>query len=697
VAAVLASAVAAAPAGAATVTKDGATITYTAADFEVNNLKVSLQISLQGPEYVFQELGSAPVNGRCENMTTGLSSATCGATGVTEIVVLLHDDNDGLTVDGSVAGAGPPLIVAEGGTGMDTLTGSDGPEWLCGGPGNDTLNGGGGNDRLDFPCVNPQEDQTPGADWLSGGPGDDQLNGGPAGAPLEGDKLFGGDGTDTADYSLRVARLTITLDGLADDGEAGEGDNVAADVENVIGGSDRDVLVGSGAANVLDGRGADDQLFGRGGNDRLEGGAGNDTLMGEEGNDALIGTDGDDHLIAGDGDDDLSGGGGTDVLEAGAGRDTLAGGPGGDTLAGGDGNDSLDGAEPGLIGGDGNDTLDGGSGADGLRGGPGNDDLDGGLGPDVINGDDGEDTLRYRDRANGVIVSLDGRANDGEPFESDNVASDVEIVVGGSLEDTFTGDRLGNKFEGQLGEDFLDGKAGADTLDAGAGSDLVWARDGTRDTVDCGGGGDLAVLDRNDDARNCRWWDKTGHRNPVAGRFARVSGSAFTYSTPVGTRAYRLNGSLRFPIGSTMNARTAAVHVTTVIGATDVRQHVSVSGGPFKVMQATRRSTPVYKFAVGPRRCSRGGPRAPADARTPRIVMQVEKPKRRGGRPPKQPQAAVQGAHSLGSAFATKWITEERCSGTFTRVVSGVVRVRDLGRKRTRFLRKGQTYLARAD
>ena len=41
-------------------------------------------------------------------------------------------------------------------------------------------------------------------------------------------------------------------------------------------------------------------------------------------------------------------------------------------------------------------------------------------------------------------------------------------------------------------------------------------------------------------------------------------------------------------------------------------------------------------------------------------------------------------------------MTEERCAGTFTRVRSGVVRVRDLERKRTVILRAGGTYMARA-
>jgi hypothetical protein len=75
--------------------------------------------------------------------------------------------------------------------------------------------------------------------------------------------------------------------------------------------------------------------------------------------------------------------------------------------------------------------------------------------------------------------------------------------------------------------------------------------------------------------------------------------------------------------------------------------------------------------------------------------MQIDKGKRPARKRARQ-RARVRGKHSIGAAFGTKWITEERCNGTFTKVLSGVVRVRDLGRKRTVVVRKGHSYLARA-
>lgn len=667
---ILALATLAAPAAASTLTKTGSTIVYNAGSLEANRLTVSHQ----GTDYVFAESGGVIID---EDCGTGASapSVLCGDSGVTVIQIFLQDNDDVLTIDNSVAAAGQPTILAEGGSGDDTLNGGNGPESLCGGDDNDRLNGGGGNDRLDFPCTDPQVDQTSGSDTLNGGPGDDQLNGGPERSPEEADTLIGGDGVDTADYSQRTAPLTITLDGVSADGEAGEGDNVASDVDNVIGGAAGDVLVGSPSPNALDGR------------------DGNDTVAGDDGNDTVIGADGDDQLDGGGGSDALWGGGGTDSLTGAAGDDTLNGGAGIDSLDGGDGNDTLNGSEPGLVGADGNDTLRGGLGADTLLGGPGDDWLDGGLGPDQINGQDGRDTLSYEARPTPVTVKLDGKPNDGERNEGDNVANDVETVLGGSLSDTLEGNNLANVFQGGLGEDFVRGNGGVDTLDSGGGADLVWARDGTHDTVDCGGGGDLVVMDRNDDARNCRWFDRSGSRSPTLARSALVSGSSYTYRMPVGHRDYDLDGSLRFPSGSRIDAERT-VRVTTATTANGGRENMSVSGGPFTIKLS--RSATDYRFVKGAQGCSRGRPRAPTDARTPRITMQIDKGKRPARKRRARQRATVRGKHSIGAAFGTKWITEERCSGTFTKVLSGTVRVLDIGRKRTVLVRKGHSYLARA-
>jgi serralysin len=86
-------------------------------------------------------------------------------------------------------------------------------------------------------------------------------------------------------YVDHLASVNASLDGVANDGQTGERDNVL-NSENLIGGNGNDTLVGNAGANVLRGLLGDDRLFGR---------AGNDTLIGSEGTDFADGGAGVDH------------------------------------------------------------------------------------------------------------------------------------------------------------------------------------------------------------------------------------------------------------------------------------------------------------------------------------------------------------------------------------------------------------------
>jgi Ca2+-binding RTX toxin-like protein len=592
-------------------------------------------------------------------------------------------------VDEVSGGAGDDELL--GGEGNDALDGGDGDDDVAGDDGGDTIDGGAGNDRLDF-----SSERTGGADTLAGGPGDDQLNGGPAGEQQDSDHLKGGDGTDTADFSDRTASLKIDLDGRGDDGQSGEDDNVAADVENLFGGSDSDTLTGSGAANFLDGRNGDDRVSGGGGDDTLDGGAnnpGDDTLTGGAGRDTLNGRAGDDELDGGDGDDAVSGAGGTDKLDGDDGNDSLEGGAGGDALDGGPGNDLVDGAEADLIGADGSDGLAGGAGADVLLGDDGNDELDGGAGPDRMNGGAGRDTVNYENRSSRVTVTLDGVANDGEANEGDNVLPNMEIVHGGTVGDDLSGDGDANGLDGGPGEDLLTGNAGGDLLDGGNAPDLIQARDGDRDRVNCGDDGDLAIVDRSDTVRDCKWIDRGGKRRLVVARSAlvRATPNAFGLRLPDGHRFFDLSSAVKIPIASTVDPNDGVVQLATARNRAGARQEISVSQGVFSVRQdAAKRAVTELRLAGRLRACGRSAraPRAPTDAPLRRLYTRVDKSKRGRYR--------VRGRYSIGAAVGTAWLTADRCDGTYTHVDSGVVRVRDRRRHTTVTVRAGESYLARA-
>jgi ferric-dicitrate binding protein FerR (iron transport regulator) len=56
----------------------------------------------------------------------------------------------------------------------------------------------------------------------------------------------------------------------------------------------------------------------------------------------------------------------------------------------------------------------------------------------------------------------------------------------------------------------------------------------------------------------------------------------------------------------------------------------------------------------------------------------------------------TRGKHGAATVRGTKWLTEDRCSGTLFRVKRGVVAVKDFRTKKTVLVKKGKSYLARA-
>ncbi len=130
------------------------------------------------------------------------------------VEVHLGGARDRVAVRGAIA------AYIDGGGDNDVLRGGDGADTLIGGDGRDRLLGRGGDDHLQG------ED---GEDRLDGGAGDDSLDGG-----LGADMLIGRGGIDTAVYTGRTGAVSATFDNVADDGEAGEGDNLRSSVELVL-------------------------------------------------------------------------------------------------------------------------------------------------------------------------------------------------------------------------------------------------------------------------------------------------------------------------------------------------------------------------------------------------------------------------------------------------------------------------------
>jgi Ca2+-binding RTX toxin-like protein len=509
--AVVGGALTAAPnAGAATVSSAGGTVQLQAAPGEAN--RVSVDTGADGGIVFFDEGATLVAGAGCSDPGDG--SVSCPRAGVGAIVVETGDGDDSV----SSGAVGLPLTIAggdgndqlqgsagadrlDGGAGHDGLDAAEGADELVGGPGDDDLSAGPGDDTLDGGDGVDVFDGDLGNDRITAGAGDDVADGGEGN-----DLLAGGDGADTlagsaGDDALAggpgVDRITgdegadtLAGDTDGDDLDAGPGDDVAA------GGDGNDVLRNPEGPDRADGGAGDD---------RVEGGSGAESLSGGDGNDVIDAAGGGDSVSGGAGDDRVDGGDGADVVAGGAGRDVVEflsalqglrvslngladdGGPGeGDNVAadvevlqGADADDVLVGgtAPVQLLGAGGNDQLTGGSAADVLEGGDGDDMLDGGGGADRIVGGSGQDTASYAARTRGVRVTVGAGADDGEAREGDDVAADVERVVGGRGDDTLVA-RVGvdSILQGGDGDDLLrlrDARSSLDSAICGAGSDLV--------------------------------------------------------------------------------------------------------------------------------------------------------------------------------------------------------------------------------
>jgi Ca2+-binding RTX toxin-like protein len=188
-----------------------------------------------------------------------------------------------------IGNAGPNVI--RGGLGDDVLAGRGGTDTLRGSLGEDTADYSTHTAALSLTLDGQANDGAAGendliddeVEHLWGGSGDDTLVGDGFDNNLDGgpgaDAIRGGAGTDTVDYSVRTAAVAVDLDGSAgDDGEAGEGDTVDADVEGVAGGDGNDVLTGNAGSGFLVGGDGDDQITDRGGADIISAGAGADSI-----------------------------------------------------------------------------------------------------------------------------------------------------------------------------------------------------------------------------------------------------------------------------------------------------------------------------------------------------------------------------------------------------------------------------------
>ncbi|KAA1421286.1 hypothetical protein F0U44_02955 [Nocardioides humilatus] len=269
---------------------------------------------------------------------------------------------------------------------VENLTGGEDDDFVSGNSLANELLGKGGADKLrDFP----------GVDQVFGGAGDDTFVA--PSNPDSADDYNGGADTDKVLYNSRAQSVNITLAGAADDGSAGEADDLIG-IEDATGGGKADTIVGTAGPNTLLGGGAGDTITDGPGADDVNGGGGNDTFV---------------QAVTVDNGDTFNGGPGTDTINYSA-RNvqivlTLGSGTSDDGAVGeGDWLIAIENAFGGTTG----DTLNGSPADNVLRGGGGSDVIKGFGGADQLFGDDASDALNTVDGVGGNDTANGGLGAD---------------------------------------------------------------------------------------------------------------------------------------------------------------------------------------------------------------------------------------------------------------------------------------------
>ena len=298
---------------------------------------------------------------------------------------------------------------------------------------------------------------------INGGPGDDTLVGG-----TENDTFNGGADTDSVAYVgisaaniSRTANVTAALPTGASpttgNGQAGENDTIAADIEGLTGGNGDDNLTGNAGPNTIAGSAP----------------AGTPDVdpqpPGTESLDVINGLGGDDTLVAGD-------------------TGTVNGGDGADTVVGGRSFANV----TAVNGGNNDDTLVSGTGGDNLTGGA------------------GANTLAYFSVSQGginvVSRSVGVHARLPEPGatasggriggqENDVIHDDLRTLIGSNHGDFLVGSNVADSIVGAApvgtGSGVVETPAGTDTIYGREGDDSLVG--GDRGLVDAGAGADTIV------------------------------------------------------------------------------------------------------------------------------------------------------------------------------------------------------------
>jgi hypothetical protein len=150
---------------------------------------------------------------------------------------------------------------------------------------------------------------------------------------------------------------------------------------------------------------------------------------------------------------------------------------------------------------------------------------------------------------------------------------------------------------------------------------------------------------------------------------------------PGSRRFVELGAGEQIPVGTTIDTLKGRVTLVAAGGQT-----ADFYSGVFRIGQ-TSAATPLTTLTLVDRlRCPRGG----------RATIAAKGKKKRKLWGDGSGNFRTKGKHSAATVVGTKWLVQDGCASTLTRVVSGTVSVRDFGKRKTVRVGAGKKYVARA-
>jgi hypothetical protein len=202
--------------------------------------------------------------------------------------------------------------------------------------------------------------------------------------------------------------------------------------------------------------------------------------------------------------------------------------------------------------------------------------------------------------------------------------------------------------------------------------------------VDATAPGDVAVSDLAD----CQT-DVIEQPQPGVIVGAKVVGGRVLVKEPASNVFTELRGQTEIPVGSRVDTTRGKIILTSGLGGGRTNSSRFFSG-LFTVLQRKSRNAIMTLRLEGGN--FRGCGRRPLSALgTDASKRPVRKLWGDG-----KGRFSTKGRYSSATVRGTKWLVIDRCDGTVTRVLRGVVRVRDFRKRKTVDVRAGRTYLAKA-